>query len=87
MVDFSKAAETLTWVDITTPDMNIVRASFLPSPEKIPRFMAGAGEAAQSPIIQMHIEAQLSENILNRGLLRGESNTPHVLVSTFDLSE
>lgn len=86
-MDFSKAADTLTWVDITTPDMNIVRASFLPSPDKVPRLMAGAGEVAESPIIQMHIEAKLSENILNRGLLRGESNVPHVLISTFDLSD
>jgi len=40
MTDFSKALTDLTWVDVSTPDMNITKALFLPVPDKIPSLMA-----------------------------------------------
>lgn len=86
-IDFGKATNDLVWVDITTPDMDIVTATFLPAPEKIPQLMAGVGETSFSPTIQIHLEAKLSENIIHRGLLQGEPNIPHILMSTFDLSD
>lgn len=86
-IDFGKATNDLLWIDITTPDMNIAQATFFPTPEKIPQLMAGVGETARSPTIQIHLEAKLSENIIHRGLLQGEPNIPHILMSTFDLSD
>ncbi len=86
-IDFGKATNELLWVDITTPDMNIAQATFFSTPEKIPQLMAGVGETARSPTIQIHLEAKLSENIIHRGLLQGEPNIPHILMSTFDLSD
>ncbi len=39
--DISTATNGLEWVDISSPEMNIVRAQFLPRPLKIPTRMAG----------------------------------------------
>lgn len=65
--------------------MNIIQAQFLPRPLKIPTRMAGVGESALSPTVQIHMEVQLSERILSRGLLKEGENTPRFLTTTFDL--
>ncbi len=50
--------------------------------------MSGTGESEpKSPTIQMHIEVQLSESIQRRGLLDDASNTPRMLITTFDLAD
>ncbi len=65
--DISSVNDDLLWVDISSPDMNILRASFLPSPTKIPSLMAGTGEAdPKSPTIQMRLEVKLSEIVQRR---------------------
>lgn len=65
--------------------MNIVQAQFLPRPLKIPTRMSGVGEAALSPTVQIHMEVQLSQRVLSRGLLKEGENTPRFLTTTFDL--
>lgn len=60
------AADALDWADVSSPDMNIIRAQFLPSPKKMPDRMSGAGEMALSPIVQVHLEVQLSERVMRR---------------------
>lgn len=65
--------------------MNIIRAQFLPRPLKTPARMAGVGEDAVSPTIQIHLEVELSQRILARGLLKEEENYPRFLTTTFDL--
>jgi hypothetical protein len=47
--------------------------------------MAGVGEDAVSPTIQIHLEVELSQRILARGLLKEEENYPRFLTTTFDL--
>lgn len=83
--DIAWAADSLVWADISSPEMNIVRSGFLPRPLKIPGQMAGAGEEALSPMIQIHLEVQLSEGTLARGLLDASENTPRLLTTSFDL--
>jgi len=65
--------------------MNIIRAQFLPRPLKIPTRMSGVGEAALSPMVQIHLEVKLSQRVLTRGLLQEAENRPYVLTTTFDL--
>jgi len=65
--------------------MNIIKAQFLPRPLKIPTRMAGVGEEALSPTVQVHLEVALSQRVLSRGLLKEEENTPRFLTTTFDL--
>lgn len=86
-MDIGNAAKDLVWVDVSSPEMNIVKALFLPSPDKIPGLMAGTGEVAVSPKVQLRIEVKLSESLQRRGLLTKESNTPRLLITTFDLPE
>lgn len=62
----STATDNLSWVDVSSPEMNVIRAQFLPSPLKIPGKMAGVGEEALSPIVQIHLEVQLSKRVLTR---------------------
>lgn len=38
--DIEKAADKLVWVDISSPNTDVVKASFLPSPLKIPSLMS-----------------------------------------------
>lgn len=83
--DISTATNGLEWVDISSPEMNIVRAQFLPRPLKIPTRMAGVWEEALSPTVQIHMEVQLSQRVLSRWLLKEEENTPRFLTTTFDL--
>jgi len=64
--DISTAADNLVWVDVSSPEMNVIRAQFLPSPLKIPGKMSGVGEEALSPIVQIHLEVQLSQRVLTR---------------------
>lgn len=88
ITDIKTANDDLLWVDVSSPDMNITTAYFLPSPLKIPSLMSGTGEAEpKSPTIQMHLEVKLSESIQRRGLLGDESNTPRMLITTFDLAD
>jgi len=65
--------------------MNITHAQFLPRPLKIPGRMSGVGEEAFSPTVQIHMEVQLSERVLARGLLQDSENKPRFLTTTFDL--
>ncbi len=81
----TNATNGLEWADISSPEMNIVRAQFLPRPLKIPTRMAGVWEDAISPTVQIHMEVQLSKRVLSRGLLKEEENTPRFLTTTFDL--
>jgi hypothetical protein len=81
----STATNNLRWADVSSPDMNIIRAQFLPRPLKIPSQMSGVGEAALSPMIQIHLEVQLSQRVLSRGLLAENENAPRFLTTTFDL--
>jgi prepilin-type N-terminal cleavage/methylation domain-containing protein len=81
----STATDTLVWADISSPDMNITRAGFLPTPLKIPGQMAGAGEEALSPMVQIHLEVQLAQGIIARGLIQESENTPRLLTTVFDL--
>lgn len=67
--------------------MNITEARFLPKPLKIPSLMAGTGEVAESPTIQIHLQVRLSEAVLRRGLMTQESNPPRTLITTFDLPD
>ena len=86
--DISSANDNLLWVDVSSPDMNIINVSFLPSPLKIPSLMSGTGETdPKSPTIQMRLEVQLSESVQRRGLLSDDANTPRLLITTFDLSD
>ncbi len=81
----TNATNGLEWADISSPEMNIVRAQFLPRPLKIPTRMAGVWEDAISPTVQIHMEVQLSKRVLSRWLLKEEENTPRFLTTTFDL--
>lgn len=81
----TNATNGLEWADISSPEMNIIRAQFLPRPLKIPTRMAGVWEEAISPTVQIHMEVQLSKRVLSRGLLKEEENTPRFLTTTFDL--
>lgn len=85
MSKISTATDTLVWADISSPDMNITRAGFLPTPLKIPGQMAGAGEEALSPMVQIHLEVQLAQGIIARGLIQESENTPRLLTTVFDL--
>ncbi len=66
MSQIKDAANTLTWIDITSPDMDVIKAQFLPNPLKLPSRMAGAGEIAYSPQVQIHLEVRLSEKVMRR---------------------
>jgi len=77
----------LTWVDVTAPDMHVVRATFLPSPLKIPTLMSGAGEAAESPVVSVSLEVELSTKLRNQSFIRTNMNYPRTLTTTYDLSE
>lgn len=66
ITDIGNAAKDLVWVDVSSPEMNIVKALFLPSPDKIPGLMAGTGEVAVSPTVQLRIEVKLSESLQRR---------------------
>ncbi|MBP6921482.1 type II secretion system protein [Candidatus Gracilibacteria bacterium] len=81
----SGAADTLVWADISSPDMNVIHAGFLPFPLKIPRQMSGAGEEAFSPVVQIHLEVTLSQKIIARGLIQESENTPRMITTLFDL--
>ncbi len=83
------ATETpnLIWVDVTDPDMNVVRATFLPHPLKIPALMSGSGESAQSPTVSVYLEVQLSTRLKNKSFVRSTMNYPRTLITTYDLSE
>lgn len=87
VTDYSEATKDIYWVDISSPDMNITEARFLPKPLKIPSLMAGTGEVAESPTIQIHLQVRLSEAVLRRGLMTQESNPPRTLITTFDLPD
>jgi|GEM_PF-6774195 len=83
----SITSANLTWVDLTAPDMNVIRATFLPSPLKIPALMAGAEDTAQSPRVSVYLEVQLSTLLRNKSFVRTNMNYPRTLITTYDLSE
>ena len=85
-IDVSNLAN-LTWVDVTDPDMNVVRATFLPNPLKVPSLMSGSGEAAQSPTVSVYLEVQLSTRLRNKSFVQSTMNYPRTLITTYDLSE
>ena len=67
--------------------MNVVRATFLPNPLKIPAYMSGAGDSAQSPSVSVYLEVELSTKLRNKSFVRPEMNYPRTLITTYDLSE
>lgn len=77
----------LTWVDVTDPDMNVVRATFLPSPLKIPTLMSWAGDQASSPTVSVSLEVQLSSRLRSKSFITPAMNFPRTLITTYDLSE
>jgi prepilin-type N-terminal cleavage/methylation domain-containing protein len=81
----ASATDNIIWADISSPEMNIIHAQFLPRPLKIPGRMSGVGEEAFSATVQIHMEVQLSERVLARGLLQESENKPRFLTTTFDL--
>jgi hypothetical protein len=66
ITDIGNAAKDLVWIDVSSPEMNISKALFLPTPDKIPGLMAGTGEIAISPTVQLRIEVKLSESLQRR---------------------
>lgn len=83
--DIANAADLLIWSDLSSPEINVIEVRFLPTPLKIPEKMAWAGEEALSPMIQMHLEIQLSPRTLSRGLIQESENTTRFLTTSFDL--
>ena len=81
------AAKDLAWVNISSPDMDIIQAHFLPSPTKIPSLMSGSGEPAISPTIDISLEVQLSDEAIRRGFLNKMNNPTYTLSTTFDLAD
>lgn len=77
----------LVWVDVTSPDLNVIRATFLPSPLKIPALMSGAGDPGQSPSVSLYLEVQLSTKLRNKSFVKDTMNYPRTLITTYDLSE
>lgn len=76
------------WVDVTSPDMNIVRATFLPSPLKIPALMSGAGDTGiESPKVSVYLESVLSARLKAKSFVLDNKNYPRTLITTYDLSE
>ncbi len=85
MVDSEFA--NLVWVDVTSPDMNIIRATFLPHPLKIPALMSGAGDKAESPKVSLYLESTLSARLKAKSFVLDDKNYPRTLITTYDLSE
>lgn len=81
------ASKNLTWVDVTAPDMNVIRATFLPHPLKIPSLMIGAGEKAEAPRVSVYLEVILSTRLRNKSFVKPDKNYPRTLITTYDLSE
>lgn len=77
----------LTWVDVTPSDMNVVRATFLPSPLKIPALMSGAGDDTKSAQVSLSLEVTLSTKLRNKSFVLPTYNYPRILITTYDLSE
>ncbi len=86
-LDSGVTPPNLTWVDVTAPDMNVIRAAFLPHPLKIPSLMVGAGDPAESPRVSVYLEVQLSTKLRNKSFVRTNMNYPRTLITTYDLSE
>ena len=80
-------APNITWVDVTAPEMNVIRATFLPHPLKIPSLMIGAGEKAEAPRVSVYLEVILSTRLRNKSFVRPDKNYPRTLITTYDLSE
>ncbi len=85
--DIGNAADWLIWVDISTPNMHISKAQFLPRPLKIPSKMSWAGELALSSMIHMSFEAQYSRKVLIRWAIPEEENLPQLFITTLDLDD
>ncbi|MEI6711198.1 MAG: hypothetical protein WCK88_03010 [bacterium] len=67
--------------------MNVIRATFLPSPLKIPALMSGSGDSAKSPSVSVYLEVQLSTKLRNKSFISTSKNYPRTLITTYDLSE
>jgi len=83
----SNIPPNLTWVDVTSPDMNVVRAAFLPSPLKIPKLMSGAGDDTRAAQVSLYLEVMLSTRLRNKSFVLPAYNYPRTLITTYDLSE
>lgn len=67
--------------------MNIIRATFLPSPLKIPALMSGAGDDTKSAQVSLYLEVTLSTKLRNKSFVLPNYNFPRTLITTYDLSE
>lgn len=81
------AATNLEWVDISSPDMSIKKAYFLPLPLKIPWLMSWGGEDAQSPMIRIRLEVGLSNTRGSKAFILWTDADTRILLTTFDLSD
>lgn len=79
--------KNLEWVDISTPDVHIIHAHFLPRPLKIPTKMSGVGEAALSSMIQIQFRAQFAEKIVRRWFINDAENISQTYSTTYDLDD
>ena len=67
--------------------MNVVRATFLPAPLKIPTLMSGSGDDTRAAQISLYLEVTLSTHLRNKSFVLPELNYPRTLITTYDLSE
>lgn len=86
-IDPGDIPPNLNWIDVTSPDMNVVRATFLPNPLKIPTLMSPGWDDAQSPRVSVYLEVALSTKLRNKSFIRTDMNHPRILITTYDLSE
>jgi prepilin-type N-terminal cleavage/methylation domain-containing protein len=77
--------DDLTWVDVTSPDIDVESATFLPAPLKIPSLMSGSGEEAFAPSIQMRIVVGLSDLRQQKALSQGTDT--RVIMTTIHLND
>jgi hypothetical protein len=77
----------LIWVDVTSPDMNVLRATFLPAPLKIPALLSGSGDLVRAPQVSLYLEVNLSTRLRNKSFVLSDYNFPRTLITTYDLSE
>ena len=85
--DYSTAADDLLWVDVTTPDISVVSARYLPAPLKIPQMMSPAGEIALSPTIQIRLDIRLSDLSARKYFVPEDDNVTKILSATYQLDD
>jgi hypothetical protein len=81
----ASAAGDLAWVNVTSSDIDVESATFLPAPLKIPSLMSGSGEEAFAPSIQMRIVVGLSALRRQKALSQGTDT--RVIMTTIHLND